>query len=115
MALHGLHKLAEQCQLLFCVDRLRSEARKSASREKSLECHIAVHSTDLASGRSDMTRFEKAVTGSQRPLADAQSALVNVEVKREHYDRHLGDKEQQRGSLESLLHGLRSCLVDHAS
>lgn len=62
-----------------------------------------------------MTRPEESVTVAQRHLAGAQSALPTGEGERSEYRRRLGVREQQCGSLEALLRGLHTCLVNHTS
>lgn len=79
MALSGLNILAEQRQLLSCIDGLLSEAQESAGRAQSLKRQVPVHYADLCSVRGDMTFLKDSITVLQRQLADAQFALVTVE------------------------------------
>lgn len=67
--------------LLSGSDGLRSEAQELAACVQFLECQVAVHSTELASGRSDITKLQESVIVAQHQLADTQSALLNVELE----------------------------------
>lgn len=62
-----------------------------------------------------MTRLEESIAVDHCLLADAQSAVFTVDGERDEYHRRLGVEEQQCGSSEGLLRGLRSQLVDHDS
>lgn len=92
----------------------RSEVQESSVCTQSLALQVAVHSADLASARDDMARLEEPVTVAQPQLPDAQSALVTVKGQRNECRRGRGVREQQRGSLEVLLCGVQTPLVDHA-
>lgn len=115
LGLGGFKTLAEQRKLLSFVDMSHTKAQESAPRTQPLECQVPVHSSDLASARVDMTPLEESVTVAQRQLAEAQSALPTVTEKGDEYRSGLGVEEQQRGSLQALLRGVRNRLVDHAS
>lgn len=63
----------------------------------------------------DITSLGECVTVAQRHLADVQFALVRVEEKHDEYRSRLGVEDLCFNSLEMLLYGLRSCLIDHTS
>lgn len=101
MALQGFKNLAEQRQLLSCVDGLRSELQESAARVQSSECLVVVHSTDLTLARGDMTRLQESVTPARRQFADPQYELFTMEEECDEYRRQLGVEEQGCSSLEA--------------
>lgn len=70
-ALRSLYTSDEQCDVLFCLDRLRINAHESATFLESLEGQGVAHPTELVSASSDMALLEMSVDLAQRQLAEA--------------------------------------------
>lgn len=113
LVLRGLSTLDEQHQLFSCADELGPDGRESATCVESLDLQDSAHSAELASGRSNMTQIEESVAVAQDQLADVQLALTIIQGEHGEHFRCVGIEEQRSGSLEALLRGLRSRLVDY--